>query len=1086
MKKTGFLTAIVLLICSCSQFAEYDSAPKSSVDAPMIVDATFENIEQDSRTYLDAEGKLHWNADDQISYFPGVTCNVLYRFKGSTGDIGGSFEKLMLDPVTGIDLDRNYALYPYDESASIATDGTLSVTLPSTQTYAEYSFGLNDNLMVAATEDRDDTVLRFKNTCGYLKLQLYGTDAKIKSITFKGNKDEKIAGAATVIARYEETPRLSMTNEATTLITLDCSENGGVLLSTDSSKPTSFWFVLPEMTFAEGFTITATGVNGGTYTKSTSKPLTIERNMIQPMSAFKTTLAGEGIDIVDNKVRFYLSEKKDATRTATALAKRDWSTSSVKVNGTSYTIQSPAQNPYIEVAVAEDNTYRALLETSTSSSRYGSDAYTGLKLPYSQFQNTVESIITSFPMYASYSAANGNKLIFNDGFALINVKLKGSAKISSVRVENPAAGVVAGISNADVATGKFTVTKGMDFAALNCTNQGSFVPLNSSSATDFYVMVAPGNYSQGLKVSICDSEHGAMFHTIPAITLAAGQVYTIDKTYACESDLVFYEGFDNFVWGGNYVKGNTNGKGFAPNATSVTYSNCLNRTGYEEAFTQVNYNIAGTGFIQSNTWNDVSGKNVAISHQVPDSYITSRNIGEYIYMFRAQEGPGHIIVGAGNNARGMALTTNAKHMDGIGDVKVTMRLAFQVGFSYDLMIQASYGGVISEASINGTTLPANAITYSGANAVITIPKANLKIASSDSAAKQWNTIEFVINGATNGTRFYIQTSSASGGKHGIYIDSIEARKIETSWAKSSNTLRVLMWNIQNGMIADQHNNYDNFVAWVKKWDPDVCIWCESETIYKDKSGSGTTSKYLTDGWSQLCTRYGHSYAYVGGDRDNYPQTVTSKYKITNVKRYTTTTDSGLYGAKYIAHGAGHCTITVNGKKINIVTCHMYPQSYAPGASSANQATSTANNEGDKFREYEMKYIVKNTVNNSNYASEEYWLLGGDTNARSRKDNWYYKYADNDTKLLTHDVILNNTDLKDVVADRYPSGTYFMTSTYGLARIDIMYASPKMFDRITNSIMLIDDWTSLLPAWSYHTSFRDPSDHRPILVDFDMK
>ena len=33
-------------------------------------------------------------------------------------------------------------------------------------------------------------------------------------------------------------------------------------------------------------------------------------------------------------------------------------------------------------------------------------------------------------------------------------------------------------------------------------------------------------------------------------------------------------------------------------------------------------------------------------------------------------------------------------------------------------------------------------------------------------------------------------------------------------------LRVLYWNIQNGMWADQGNNYDNFVEWVKRYDPD--------------------------------------------------------------------------------------------------------------------------------------------------------------------------------------------------------------------------------------------------------------------------
>ena len=44
-------------------------------------------------------------------------------------------------------------------------------------------------------------------------------------------------------------------------------------------------------------------------------------------------------------------------------------------------------------------------------------------------------------------------------------------------------------------------------------------------------------------------------------------------------------------------------------------------------------------------------------------------------------------------------------------------------------------------------------------------------------------------------------------------------------------LRVLYWNIQNGMWADQHNNYDNFVNWVKEYDPDVCIWAEAKSRY---------------------------------------------------------------------------------------------------------------------------------------------------------------------------------------------------------------------------------------------------------------
>ena len=36
-------------------------------------------------------------------------------------------------------------------------------------------------------------------------------------------------------------------------------------------------------------------------------------------------------------------------------------------------------------------------------------------------------------------------------------------------------------------------------------------------------------------------------------------------------------------------------------------------------------------------------------------------------------------------------------------------------------------------------------------------------------------------------------------------------------------VNILVWNIQNGMWSDQGNNYDNFVAWVKGNDPDICI-----------------------------------------------------------------------------------------------------------------------------------------------------------------------------------------------------------------------------------------------------------------------
>ena len=784
----------------------------------------------------------------------------------------------------------------------------------------------------------------------------------------------------------------------------------------------------------------------------------------------------EDIKVVNGKVRFYLSEAENSTRTATGLSARDWAKSKVVMNGKNYEISlTEGENPRPYVEVDEANSYSASLITTSSGRWHGSSTYSDIKLTHSQIYHTSSSNIKSFPMYGSYSKESGNKLIFNDGFAMVVVKLKGSAKISSVKVENPQGKAIAGIATFLPSKGYYSIKKGLDFAVLNCTNKGNFVTLSNSKETYFRLMIAPGNYSEGLKISICDADRGAMFTTTEPLNLSAGDVHTISSDYTLDKDLVFYEGFDNFVWGGDIMKGEE-GFGFSPTADKMEIGSGSELTGYDDAFAEVTFDNPGTGFIQSNTWDDVSGKGVEASHLLSESYVKSRNIGEFLYMFRAQERPGYIAIGEGNAARGIMCTSTVKKMTNIGEMKVSLRVAVEANFTHNLVIDVVHGGAIKSVMLNGNTLTPSEINQkiSGSDSSFTLPNNLLKVPSSVAAAKTWLDLEFIIDGITDGSKFYISTDSASTGEHGIYVDYIKGYKV-SDWNDSKN-LRILYWNIQNGMIADQHNNYDNFVKWVKKWDPDICVWCESETIYKDKTGSGTSTKYLPDGWAQLCTRYGHTYAAVGGNRDNYPQTITAKYPIKTIKRITDTDKSG----KPVAHGAGHFQIEVHGKKINFVTLHMWPAAHAFGAS--NTTTSAAAKEGDYYRQFEMQYIVDQTVNNPAHASEEYWILCGDTNSYSRMDDWSTKYSEKDpTKLITHDVILNQTYLKDVIAHRDCYGE--KNNAILRCRIDFIYASPKMFDHITNSIMLMDSWCGPIKKWEYYTSFSDPSDHTPVLADF---
>lgn len=71
--------------------------------------------------------------------------------------------------------------------------------------------------------------------------------------------------------------------------------------------------------------------------------------------------------------------------------------------------------------------------------------------------------------------------------------------------------------------------------------------------------------------------------------------------------------------------------------------------------------------------------------------------------------------------------------------------------------------------------------------------------------------------------------------------------------KPKGTIRILYWNIQNGMWSDQHHNFDNFVKWVKKYKPDICVWAEASSIYYDHTykAEPDSLKILPSHWPEV-------------------------------------------------------------------------------------------------------------------------------------------------------------------------------------------------------------------------------------------
>lgn len=276
----------MLLVTSCATDTELEVAPTAqsnkfyaSIEAPA------------TRTYADEDGKLLWNANDEITLFQGNAYPRQFQFKGETGKNYGEFEEI--NPPTGVisanPLEANYAIYPYAANTTISNQGQISYTIPAVQPYAKDSFGLGANPMVAVTKNTTDNFLAFKNLCGYFEFSLYG-DITVKSIEFKGNNNEKLAGVVTITATNQDIPTFEFIDNLKKKITLDCGD--GVALGRNSANATKFWIVVPAIKYEKGISITITDVEGRTMTKSTSQSISIARSTVQPLSSFKVETSG--------------------------------------------------------------------------------------------------------------------------------------------------------------------------------------------------------------------------------------------------------------------------------------------------------------------------------------------------------------------------------------------------------------------------------------------------------------------------------------------------------------------------------------------------------------------------------------------------------------------------------------------------------------------------------------------------------------------------------------------------------------------------------------------------------------------------
>ena len=324
-----------------------------------------------------------------------------------------------------------------------------------------------------------------------------------------------------------------------------------------------------------------------------------------------------------------------------------------------------------------------------------------------------------------------------------------------------------------------------------------------------------------------------------------------------------------------------------------------------------------------------------------------------------------------------------------------------------------------------------------------------------------------------------------------------AQKKKVAKDGEKKNLRILYWNIQDGMWADQANNYDNFVKWVQEQDPDICVFCEASTIY----ATGTRDeipleeRYLPDHWGELCARWGHTEWVKGPQRKssgykygvcNYPQVVTSKYPIECVERF--------YGHKpdtVLVSGAAWHKVQVPGieKPFNIVPIHAYAFRYARGIKAGSKAerdslrkVSSARYDGEYQRIMEFKYTIDHSVKTSKDPDNEYWIMLGDFNSYSRHDNYKYKYNDASLGFAAQEFMNSHeSPYFDIVAEMYPG--VFQPSHKNTHRIDYVFVTKCLLNACAGVQCPRDEFCK--PRKVEGHKYCLPSDHSPIIVDFKI-
>lgn len=256
-------------------------------------------------------------------------------------------------------------------------------------------------------------------------------------------------------------------------------------------------------------------------------------------------------------------------------------------------------------------------------------------------------------------------------------------------------------------------------------------------------------------------------------------------------------------------------------------------------------------------------------------------------------------------------------------------------------------------------------------------------------------------------------------------------------AQDKDKLRVLDYNILEGMKNDSTKGKQEFVNWVKSQNPDIVALEEC-------------NKFTQLSLEDMAHRWGHPYAILL-KQTGYPVAITSKYPIVNVQKVLDN----------MWHGFIVCRI----KDLNVIVLHLSPHVY-------------------KKRREEIDEILATIAA---APSQKKWMIMGDFNSYSPLDKDNYndgkevKFLQGlQAKYPTHENLIDGKYLDFQVHQKIldfglkDTGKMIEPGSLPKRRIDFIYVSKDLISQVTASHFIYDAFTA------HH------SDHKPVLMEFKHK